>query len=187
MRRVRCVLLLTAASLWWAGCSGDMQAAVEREDDGPRVRVADGESADDHVEQPIPLWEREEEPPAELDGAPATRLLYYPYVNSLKYGNLCGEEVSETYPENVILPHGLTADSDLPDELVAFLGQQGEGFTLLDFEYRWFEEERIVLFTRTRHGPDHSVVAAVAEVVLLDGDPPGWGTWSAGGRYICME
>lgn len=187
MRQVRCVLLLTAALLLWAACSGEMQPAVEREDGGPGVQVAVGESVDDDMEQPTPLWEREEEPPAELDGAPAIRLLYYPYVNSLKYGYLCGEEVSETYPENVILPHGLTADSDLPDELVAFLGQQGEGLTLLDFEYRWFEEERIVLFTRTRHGPDHSVVAAVAEIVLLEGDPPAWGTWSAGGRYICME
>jgi len=163
-----------------------MQAAVEREDDGSRVRVADGESADDHVEQPTPLWEREEEPPAELDGAPATRLLYYPYVNSLKYGNLCGEEVSETYPDGAILPHGLTAESELPQALVEFL-DQGQEFSLSDDEYRWFEEELIVLFTRTRHGPGQSVVAAVAEVVLLDGDPPAWGIWSAGGRYICME
>lgn len=186
MRRLGSLLALTAVSLLWTGCSGATPAVTEREDDKPPVLEAEEQSADEDEQPPASWLEREDEPPAELDGAPATKLLYFPYVNSLKYGNLCGEEVSETYPDGAILPHGLTAESELPRALVEFL-DQGQEFSLSDYEYRWFEEERIVLFTRTRHGPDHSVVAAVAEVVLLDGDPPAWGIWSAGGRYICME
>ena len=104
----------------------------------------------------------------------------------MRYGNLCGEEVSETHADGAIIAHGLTAESEWPEALVEFL-DQGDGFSWLDYEYRWFEQKRIVLFTRTRHGHDRSVVAAVAEIVLLDSDPPGWGMLSAGARYICLE
>ena len=186
MRRLGTTLALTVASLLWTGCSGAAPTVTEREDDGPRVLVPEEKPADEDEELPASWLEREDEPPAELDGASATKLLYFPYVNSLKYGNLCGEEVSETYPDGAIVPHGLTAESELPQALVEFLDQDQE-FSLSDYEYRWFEEERIVLFTRTRHGRAHMIVAAVAEVVMLDGDPPAWGIWSAGGRYICME
>ncbi len=179
------VALLATASPLWVGCRYEIPTATNGGDVAPGP--TEGQAAvNDQAERRTRLSEQKYEPPAELDGTLAIRLLYFPYLNSLRYGNLCGEEVSETYADGAIIAHGLTAESEWPEALVEFL-DQGDGFSWLDYEYRWFEQKRIGLFTRTRHGPDRSVVAAVAEIVLRDGDPPAWGMLSAGARYICLE
>ena len=185
MRWIGLAVVSAALGLLVGACIDSIPVA----DDHGNSQSGAGDQAESErsdAEQAEGLWEGEEEPPDDLGGGAATRLLYYPYVNSQKYPNLCGEEVSETYPDDALVPHGLSADSELPESLVNFL-EAGEGFSLAEYEYRWFEEERIVLFTRTRHGPDHSVVAAVVEIGLFGPDPPAWGVMSAGGRYICME
>lgn len=167
------------------GCNDQFPAWDAGADDGEAAtRGAVQEAAQESQERPS-AFGREEDPPEELGVRAAFSLLGLPYVNGFKHGGLCGEETTRSYAdENAPIAHGLTADSDLPAELIDLLEAGGE-FSLIDYEFRWFEEDRIVLFTRTPHGPDDRNVAAVAEVVLYDGNPPAWGVRVDGDRYIC--
>ena len=121
--------------------------------------------------------------PEQAEDVELEELIGPKYIRSAGGGSLCGSDVFSTYA-GVAVPHGLTATSVLPAELVQVVEEFG--WTIDLHQHRWFGEYRVVLLLTTVDESTQAVFAHALELKRLapeDGDE----FWSVPERHLARS
>ena len=121
--------------------------------------------------------------PEQAEDVELEELIGPKYIRSAGGGSLCGSDVFSTYA-GVAVPHGLSATSVLPAELVQVVEEFG--WTIDQYQHRWFGEYRVVLLLTTVDESTQAVFAHALELKRLapeDGDE----FWSVPERQLARS